>query len=737
MTPTFKNGPSLYRLLESAPLTILSEFLTKADKGKFASYFAAVPWQDKPEESGAAPFRKHLTAVANEMPATAAAELDRLAQRVLTLAEGRGVEAINRVAEQLFAQERIDAYRAQLNALGRSLWLFLTEYGLFDDAECLFHANHFRNVGRMYEAFELGGSADVQLVWNDEVRTTLEAQLKEMLEVPGRCRTTHLRVTERDHEGREQVQHLIIVRHGGLPTSVPNFDEVEGISEELHYRPLNEAMLLYSPHSGVIEIISTSPGVRQQIAACFAENILKMDLSDRPLTLKQYNFSRFLTSLRLDCPAIPGVDIERVAVVDVEARPDNPMHRAGLKVSAEDDIEDVAVALFGQDHLFKRATSLARIVIAVKYTPVGESKAKTLNITLSEPNRCNLRSNRDPVQRELGYALLSAWNILRSVEPMTPAQEQSAFPALLQLYDQTSKEVAGQFFLSRKLNLDDLLTAGFIEKRGRYTTLRLEDEGIAQEVDVRTAGRPGVVYYEHPVDGGHVELPITAVEKYGIKLDWLNEIVLKKLGAFLLKPEPQELDKNLTFLGQIQLGVEVVPCYLARDLRTPATLQRLDVLMRAMSGRGIGLVLAAGRDTPKCLGPNVVLAVADFLAQGIEERLVNIDALALTFNQAKQLARGGMVVDFARHGNYSATLSIPGKPPLLVTGTKAIKFIEALVNAYNLGAPVIPTKQLLQSAGSESKSPSQLFPKGVWASIEGVYVGPPPGHQRGYFQLLT
>jgi hypothetical protein len=180
-----------------------------------------------------------------------------------------------------------------------------------------------------------------------------------------------------------------------------------------------------------------------------------------------------------------------------------------------------------------------------------------------------------------------------------------------------------------------------------------------------------------------------------------------------------------------------VPCYLARDLRTPATLQRLDVLMRAMSGRGIGLVLAAGRDSPKCLGPNVVLAVADFLTQGIEERLVNINALALTFNQSKQLARGGMVVDFARHGSYSATLSIPGKPPLLVTGTKAIKFIEALVDAYNLGAPVIPTKQLLQSAGSESKSPSQLFPKDVWASIEGVYVGPPPGHQRGYFQLLT
>ena len=61
MTQTFKNGPSLYRLLESAPLTILSDFLAKADKGKFASYFTLVPWQDKPEEGGTTAFRKHLT----------------------------------------------------------------------------------------------------------------------------------------------------------------------------------------------------------------------------------------------------------------------------------------------------------------------------------------------------------------------------------------------------------------------------------------------------------------------------------------------------------------------------------------------------------------------------------------------------------------------------------------------------------------------------------------------------
>ena len=737
MASTFKNGISLYRLLETAPVTILSKFLTQAENGIFAQYFAAVPWEDHPDESGTPALRKQLTDIANEMPATIAATLDRLAQRILTLSEGRGVEAINRVADEIFTQDHIVEYQAQLNELGRSLWMFLAEYGLFDDAECLFHANHFRNFGRMYEAFELDANVALELIWDKDIQSALESQVKEKLSLPGRCRTTHLQFTERDSEGHERVQHLIIVRHGGLPTSVPQFDETKGDSSEIHYRPLNEAMLLYSPDNGVIEIISKSAGARQQIATCFAENILKMDLSDRPLTLKQYNFSRFLTSLRLDCPAIPGFDIERVAVVEVDARPDNPKHRAGLKVGAEDDIEEVAAALFGQDHLFKRATSLARLVIAVKYTQVGESKAKTLNITLSEPNRCNLRSNRDPVQRDLGYALLRAWGVLRNVEPMTPAQEHAVFPALLQLYDQTSKEVAGQFFLSRKLGLDDLLAAGFIERRGRYTTLRLEEDGVTHEVDVRSAGRPGLVYYDSPIDNRQVVLPVTAVDKYAIKRDWLNEIVLKRLGAFLVNAEPQQLHENLTLLGQIQLGAETVPCFLARDLRTPTTLQRLDMLMRAASDRGVGLVLAAGRDNPRCLGPNVVVALADFISEVSDGRLINIDALAVTFNQFKVLARGGMVVEFHRNGNYSASLSIPGKPLLTVTGAKGINFFQALVNAYERGEPVLPTKQVMLAAGSESKSPSQLFPKGFWASIEGVYVGPPPGYQRGYLQLLT
>lgn len=736
-TTTFKNGVSLHRLMEAAPLQALSSFLAKADGGQYAAIFTDLPWGDAGDDASTAALRSQLLVLANELQPDAAVPLDRHAQRVLTLAEDRGAEAITRVATKLFEQKHIDGFGEQLDDLGRSLWLYQNQVMLFDEAESLFYADHYRNFGRMYEAFEVDADTEVAFTWDDSVKQALESQIQEKLELTGRCTVTHLEIIGKDKDGNEQHQHLVIVRHGGPLSSVAEYKEADGSRNERYYRPLNEATLLYSPSEGVLEVFSSSPSVRQQLAACFAESGLKIDLSDRPLMMKQYNFSRFLTSLHLSIPAIPGFDIDRVAVVEVDARPDNPKHRAGLKVTIDDDIEEVASAILGQDHLFKRATSMARVVIAVRYTQDGSDKTKTLNITLSEPNRCNLRSNRDPVQRELGYALLTAWKILHQVIPLTSDKEHALFPALLQLFDQAKKELPGQFFLSRNLDLNDLLDTGFIERRGRYTSILLDENGTTHEVSVKSAGKPGFLSYVHPADGKTVELPLSAVEKFGVNRDWLDEIVLKRIKGHLVTAEFSKLDDHLTFLGKIKLGADVVPCYLARDLRTPSTLQRLDIRLRGLSDKGVGLVFAAGRDNPLCLGPNVITAVADYIADSSDGQLLDIAKIASVYSQGKQLARGGMVVDLVKSSSYSASLYIPGKPTLTLSGVKHIKFFEALVVAYRSGSSAIPTKQLMAAADSIASSPSQLFGRELWASIEGVYVGFPPNVKRGSYQLLV
>ena len=737
MAKTFKNGASLHRLMEAAPLAALASFLETADKGEYAAVFSDCPWGDAVDEATTRVVREKLIGIGNELKADVAIPLDRHAQRVLTLAEGRGAEAVTRVGAKLFDDKHVEAFGEQLDDLGRSLWLYQHQPALFDEAESLFYSDHYRNFGRMYEAFEIDTDAHVDFVWDDDVKLALEEKIQNQLELNGRCTLTHLQVTGKDRVGKEQPQHLVIVRHGGPLSSVAEFHEADGSRGERYYRPLNEATLLYSPDEGVLEVFSASPSVRQKVATCFAETGLKIDLSGRPLTLKQYNLSRFLTSLSLSMPTIPGFDIDRVAVVECDVRPDNPKHRAGLKVTIEDDIEAVATSLFGVDHLFKRAASLARIVIAVRYTKDGSDKPKTLNITLSEPNRCNLRSNREPEQRDLGYALLTAWKILQPVTPLTPVQEYALFPALLQLFDQARKEIPGQFFLSRALDPKALQDGGFIERRGRFTSLLVDEGGVVHEVNVRSAGKPGVIVYDHPVDGTRVELPASAADKYAIRRDWLDEIIVKHVKSVMVSADLSKLDENLTYLGQIKLGTEIAPCYLARDLRTPATLQRLDILMRARSDKGVGLVLSAGRDHPLCLGSNVIAAVAEYVTDIDDPSLLDVDRLASVYSHGKQLARGGMVVALVKNGPYSATLYIPGKPSLALAGPKAISFFEALVDAYHGGSPAVPTKQLMSAAGSASGSPSQLFTKGFWASVNGVYVGFPPGVKRAYFQLLV
>jgi hypothetical protein len=604
MAKSFKNGVSLHRLLEASPLAALESFLSSVDKGQYAAIFGDVQWASATDEASIQALRAQLLDIANELKPDAAVPLDRHAHRILTLAEGRGVEPITRVAAKLFSQDDIDAFAAQLDDLGRSLWLYQHQPQLFDEAENLFYANHYRNFGRMYEAFEVDADAKADFMWDEAVKAALEERIQEKLELTGRCTVTYLQVGKADAAGKEVPQHLLIVRHGGPLSSVAEYQEADGSRQERYYRPLNEATLLFSPDEGVIEVFSASPSVRQQLASCFAETGLKLDLSGKPLTLKQYNLGRFLDSLRLTPPRVDGFDIERVAVVEVDARPDNYQHRASLKVTADDDIEEVAESLFGKDHLFSRVACISRVVISVRYTQHGTDKTKTLNITLSEPNRCNLRSNRDPVQRDLGYALLTAWGILHQVKPLTAADERALFPALLQLFDQTTKEVPGQFFIERGIDPEALVEGGFIERRGRQQTLLIDTDDIVHEVSVRSAGKHGWIAYDHPVDGSRVELPASAADKYAVRRDWLDEIVHKCLKPQLDSVALNKLDECLTYLGDIALAGAAVPCYIARDLKNLQTLQRLDILLRAKSDKGIGLILSAGRAHPLCLGPN-------------------------------------------------------------------------------------------------------------------------------------
>lgn len=94
MAKTFKNGASLHQLLETAPLEALISFLVAADSGKYKTLFESVDWMAATDEDRAKQIRGQLFDIAHELINDIATPLERHAQRILTLSEGRGVEPI-------------------------------------------------------------------------------------------------------------------------------------------------------------------------------------------------------------------------------------------------------------------------------------------------------------------------------------------------------------------------------------------------------------------------------------------------------------------------------------------------------------------------------------------------------------------------------------------------------------------------------------------------------------------
>ena len=98
--------------------------------------------------------------------------------------------------------------------------------------------------------------------------------------------------------GKDVADHALIVRHPGPLSSIPELLE-DGRRDRHYYRPPNEATLIYSPADGMVEVCASSPGVRQKLGTCFAVTGLGQDLSNKPITYKHYDLSRFSGSLRL------------------------------------------------------------------------------------------------------------------------------------------------------------------------------------------------------------------------------------------------------------------------------------------------------------------------------------------------------------------------------------------------------------------------------------------------------
>lgn len=727
MSRKYRNlGPETLELVETAPLSLLQEIL--AFRGSETEPRVELEWpecSDVDEEGD--DLRANLLDQLNAKTVEVLRPLEDRCGRIRRLSLGKGPSSLEHVARKRLSHEEHDTFTSQLDPLCRSGWIFLRHPADFEDAEAFLAARQYRDHGKLYDSFEVkaddaGAATDSEAIDADALASLLTAKL----ELPSRV---SIRTLDLPRTSNHPASVMVIVRHGGPLSSVLSHKD-NGMRGTIYYRPPNEATLIWTPTLGTIEICGPSPQVRKKAADSFAEVVLKADLSNKPLSWRYYDLTRFHDTLTLPLPAWDDVEISKAQLIEVEMRLGDWSRRLSLRVTIDDDIEKVARQYLGGAQLLKRAEGFSRLVVAVHYTRPGDRKERTLEISFGD-RRSNVQSKHDPEERDLGYRLLQFWGIMNKLRVLEDEEIAHLLPALLELHDLPEDEIGGGHL--RRIGLDPkrLHDAGILALQRRQNIVLVDDADDFGDVSIGAGDGPGEVAATGSFGEDLGGLPLEDVRKYIIKRDWLEETLLAVLKPLIGRASVQQLDADLAYLGRWRAEGAEIPIYFARRLGQAATLQRLDVALRSRQDGGVGIVLTAAQTPFTHLGPNVVMALADVLRDGtIDDEATS--AILERFKAGRWLALGGSEVTLARFGSSSAMLYIPGLAPLPVSGTKQMLIVERLVAAYQSGATEVRTGVLTEGTGV--KSPKDAWPSSARQTVAGVYF---ENHRQNFWRLKT
>lgn len=722
-------GPHALAVLEGARIDLARAVLAVRE-GENEPHFGLPEAPHAPatcEEADA--LRAKITELLSDFASDELQPAEHRCRRICTLAEGKGITSLTTIVEKQFNETQLEKFGRQPDHLCRSIWVFLNERQAFEDAESFHFARQFRDYGKMYDAFEveLGKAAVLDAASIDEA--ALAARITKVLRLKPSCTVKALDLPP---AASHPASIMLIVRHGGPLSSVHDHRD-DGRRGTIYFRPPNEATLIYTPSLSQIEVCADSPMVRQEVAGSFAEVSLGHNVSEKPLTWKHYNLSRFRESLRLDTPSVTGYAIKYARVFEAEIRLGTWKRKLLLKVAPEDDIEEIADIYLKPDNVFRRADSFSRISIAVAYNREGDDREKTLNITISGNRSCNLQSNKDPEERNLGFALLKKWGLLSAFEQIDTDDIRAMFPRLVKLHDGRDDKLNGAQLRELGLDPERLIRGGLLERCGRQDIVMLEDDGFDWGADVKPSRLKDMVRTVGPFGETGAMMPAADMELYAINRPYLHETLLKAIKPLLVKNSMHIIDPDLTMAGVMLIDGVQAPVYLARRLNDMTVAGNLDLALRARHGAGVGVVLSTSPKGIQCLGPNVVVPLLSNLAPPEADCVISPDAITTAHRGNKLLALGGSMPRVIRSDKQSGTLHVPGKPALFLSGNKQLTIFERLVDSYNRGSPDTQVKSLMKDLGSDS--PQQAFRPKMWASIVNVYLA--VGATRGFWRLLS
>lgn len=705
----FRGAPELSRLFSEAPTHLISEFLSHAQFSEFLpDAMAAVP-SDAGDEMKRGKIAEALKALKSDRISLIETE----ARRVTTMTEKTPDAMLRRLSEDLrFAAK--EGMKLQRDPVARSLWAYLHTIALFEAAERAMQVQVYREHGTLYEAWSIDASIPLAAAGVDH--EALAKEIAERLQHDDGCK---VEAVDLPAENGESQDVLLAVTFFGAYSSQKTV-QPDKSTKLLYFRPPDEMLLVYSHARRRIEVCSRDRLDRKIVANLFAADALKHDISNKPLTQKTYNLSRFRSSLKLPIPDEEAHRVKKASIIEVEVALGDWSRKLTLSVAPEDDIDAIARSVFGAIIPKAGGGYVTKVRFRIEHVD-GRGRKGVLQFDVFGRNKSNIQSERDPGKRELGYDLLEAWGVLERIGDLSKPQRKEKLPQLLTLYDLAAEKLTGQNLDELGVDADELTGAGFLTRKGWADVILFEDDELGEVVHNVERDSTSDEATLALVEGGMGStVPKGDVSEYEIQFDYLRDALRDLLMPMALRGRVRKLSDHLHQLGVATIGLAEAPIYLARATAVDKVLEASVRLIRGESNRIRGLIFVPEDVRFPYLGCHVVLSLQDHI--DAESGTIDADAVRSSYEAAIDTATRGAAVHFRRQGDAAAQISVPGQDPWIVTGAKKVKLFERLYMAHRDREDAVKLEVLKKYAGF-SQLP-QLFGDD-WAEVNGRYLYSP------------
>ena len=345
----------------------------------------------------------------SELKAKERIEIERLAERVLALADGPGQDAVESLRCECLSFEERRELDKLANQYERSLWLYANARQYFDEALNIRLADIYRQSTTCYSGYV----GPIGLVVEPE-QSDLDAFHKAVAQMYA-CDDNQVAVEvfKRYHlldEGELNKVSLyqICVHYNLAPQSVEWVNEAQLDSQQV--TKAQSSFVTYEPENGHIEVMSKNKADREALAQLSATHLMPTGANCEPVAIKRYDYQCLAQPCQLD---IRDENIAWAKVTQLGFNQSGSSVVFKVNQNSAEDIYTAATNLIGPSFSFNQHT-LNFVQLSIRSQRQFGERARTIHITLRGENGCNIKTKRER-DRQLCDRLLHKWGIVRDV----------------------------------------------------------------------------------------------------------------------------------------------------------------------------------------------------------------------------------------------------------------------------------------------------------------------------------